>query len=148
LVRSAKHSCENAEASDEHFKQDILEISMTKTRSIITAIAVVLALGSFWPGNLAAQGLFGTISGAVTDATGAVIPNAAVTITNVDTNVATTITTNGSGDYSVSGLNPGIYRVEASAKGFKNEVQNSIVLEVDGNPRQVSSCKLVRPLKR
>ena len=63
------------------------------------------------------------------------IPNAAVTITNVGTNVATTITTNGSGDYSVSGLNPGIYRVEASAKGFKNEVQNSIVLEVDGNPK-------------
>jgi hypothetical protein len=79
--------------------------------------------------------MFGTISGAVTDATGAVIPSATVTIINVGTNVKATLTTNASGDYSVAGLNPGIYRVEASAKGFKNEVQNNIVLEVDGNPK-------------
>jgi len=108
---------------------------MTKTRSILTAIALVLTMGSFWSGNAAAQGLFGTIGGAVTDASGAVIPGATVKIINVSTNVETTITTNATGDYSASGLNPGIYRVEVSAKGFKNEVQNGIVLEVDGNPK-------------
>ena len=108
---------------------------MTKARSILTVIAVILAIGSFWPSNLAAQGLFGTISGAVTDANGAIIPGATVTIVNVGTNVKATLNTNASGDYSVAGLNPGIYRVEASAKGFKNEVQNNIVLEVDGNPK-------------
>jgi hypothetical protein len=82
-----------------------------------------------------AQGLFGTISGTVSDPSGGVIPNATVTVINTNTNVKTVVQTNGTGDYSVSSLIPGTYRVEASASGFKNAVQNNIVLRVDANPR-------------
>jgi hypothetical protein len=92
-------------------------------------------MGSFWSGNAAAQGLFGTISGAVTDATGAVIPGATVKIINVETSVTIALTTNGAGEYTASSLNPGTYRVEAGAKGFKSAVRTDIVLEVDANPK-------------
>jgi hypothetical protein len=103
--------------------------------SIYAAVAICLAIGVFSANPAGAQGLFGTISGSVSDPTGAIIPGATITVTNVATNVMTTLKSNASGDYSVSSLNPGIYRVEASAKGFKNAVQNDIVLNVDGNPR-------------
>src|ERR1017187_2930083 len=100
-----------------------------KLGNVVYAMAIILlALGILGASPLAAQGLFGTISGAVTDPTGAIIPGATVSVTNVATNVKMILTTNSAGEYSVSSLNPGIYRVEASAKGFKNAVQNDIVL--------------------
>ena len=83
----------------------------------------------------AAQGLFGTISGTITDPTGALVPGAVIVVTNINTNVATRTVANGAGDYTVSNLNPGVYRVQASANGFKSAVRNNIVLEVDGNPK-------------
>lgn len=43
------------------------------------------------------QGLFGTISGTITDPTGAVIPNARVTVVNINTNVAVAVASNGTG---------------------------------------------------
>src|SRR5438270_8740920 len=81
------------------------------------------------------QGLFGTISGTVTDPGGGVIPNATVTVTNINTNVKVTVQTNGSGDYSVPSLIPGTYQVEAAAQGFKTALQTNVVLRVDANPR-------------
>ena len=108
---------------------------MKLTNAIYTVVAILLAIGILGTNPLAAQGLFGTISGAVTDPTGAIIPGATVSVINVATNVKVMLTTNSAGEYSVSSLNPGIYRVEAGAKGFKNAVQNNIVLQVDANPK-------------
>jgi hypothetical protein len=85
--------------------------------------------------RLAAQGLFGTISGVVTDPSGAVVPNATVKVTNVDTNVATTLTTNSVGVYIATSLNPGVYSVQAEANGFKTAVVNNITLGVNANPK-------------
>jgi outer membrane receptor protein involved in Fe transport len=107
-----------------------------KLGNVVYAKAIILfALGILGASPLAAQGLFGTISGAVTDPSGAIIPGATVNVINIGTNVRMTLTTNNAGEYSVPSLNPGIYRVEASAKGFKNAVQNDIVLRVDANPK-------------
>src|SRR5262249_53942579 len=53
----------------------------------------------------------GSITGIVTDSTGAVIPEAEVTVTNAGTNVSRVTTTTTSGDYSVTGLLPGRYSV-------------------------------------
>jgi len=85
--------------------------------------------------RVAAQGLFGTISGVVTDQSGAVVPDATVKVTNVNTNVATTLTTNNAGVYNATSLNPGVYNVQADAKGFKTAVVKGITLEVSANPK-------------
>jgi hypothetical protein len=62
-----------------------------------------------------AQESRGTISGTVTDSSGAIVPHAAVTATNIDTNVGTKVTTNENGVYTLPFLLPGSYRVTASA---------------------------------
>jgi hypothetical protein len=85
--------------------------------------------------RIMAQGLFGTISGTITDPTGAVVPGATVTVTNINTNVKNVTIANDAGDYSVPNLNPGTYRVEASAKGFKTAQRKDIVLQMDANPK-------------
>jgi Carboxypeptidase regulatory-like domain/TonB dependent receptor-like, beta-barrel len=85
--------------------------------------------------QLAAQGLYGTISGSVADQSGAVVPGATVKVTNVNTNVATTLTTNNAGFYSATSLNPGVYNVQADAAGFKPALVKGITLEVSANSR-------------
>lgn len=85
--------------------------------------------------RLAAQGLFGTIGGVVTDPSGAVVVGATVKVSNTQTNVVTTLTTNSVGAYNATSLNPGVYNVQAEAKGFKTAVVNNIALEVSANPK-------------
>ena len=70
----------------------------------------------------------GTIRGTVTDATGGVVPNAKVTVTEVDTHTAQDTTTSGSGGFEMSGLRPGNYRVTVSAPGFSSEQISGIQL--------------------
>jgi outer membrane receptor protein involved in Fe transport len=65
----------------------------------------------------------GTISGTVTDASGAVVPNAAVTIKNTQTGVATKAMTNSEGLFVAPGLPASTYDVETQAQGFKTQVQ-------------------------
>src|SRR5690348_12766054 len=59
-----------------------------------------------------------TISGVVTDQSGAVVAGAEVLVTNTDTNVSRTATTNASGVYVVTGLRPGPYRIRVKRDGF------------------------------
>ncbi|HEX4067111.1 MAG TPA: carboxypeptidase-like regulatory domain-containing protein [Acidobacteriaceae bacterium] len=68
----------------------------------------------------------GAITGTVTDKTGAVIPGAAVKATNNATGIATTTQTTGAGDFTFSNLDPGIYTVTTTAKGFESLVQENI----------------------
>jgi len=68
----------------------------------------------------------GAVSGTVTDKTGAVIPGATVIALNTATGIKTTTTTTGAGDYNFSALDPAIYTLTASAKGFETLVQQNI----------------------
>jgi hypothetical protein len=61
----------------------------------------------------------GSISGTVTDPSGAVIPEATVTVTNQGNNLTRSIATNSSGYYSVTNLVPGTYTVSAEKSGFR-----------------------------
>ncbi len=79
--------------------------------------------------GLSAQ-TFGTIEGQVKDTSGAVVPNASVTVTNTETNVTRTSQTNNDGAYSFPALIPGTYNVQASLQGFKSEAQTNLVLQV------------------
>jgi hypothetical protein len=95
-------------------------------------ILSVLALASlilFAHGALA-QVDQGTITGVVQDPSGAVIPNAQVTLTDIDTGLALTTKTNGSGDYVFSPVKIGSYTLTASAPNFESTKQENLTLNV------------------
>ena len=71
-----------------------------------------------------------TLSGVVTDLSGALVSNAAITISNTDTGATRNVTSNAEGFYSAPNLNPGNYEVKVSAKGFSTSLQKGIVLTV------------------
>ena len=76
-----------------------------------------------------------TFNGTITDSSGAVIPSAQVTVTNIATGVAKTVAVTSSGLYVVTPLIPGTYNVEAKAQGFKTEMVKEIQLEIDQEAR-------------
>jgi hypothetical protein len=69
------------------------------------------------------------ISGTVTDPTGAVIPNATVTATNIATGVKTVRTSGASGNYLISPVPPGDYTISVSAPGFQDLVQQHVTVD-------------------
>jgi hypothetical protein len=77
-----------------------------------------------------AQSESATVSGRVTDPSGAPISGAEVVLTNTDTNVEQRTTTNGAGIYAFTGVHPGNYRVAAGATGFKTLIKQNLVLHV------------------
>ena len=80
--------------------------------------------------NALAQVAGGTISRTVTDANGSVIPNAEITITNVETGIGRNAITNEVGIYITPNLLPERYDVKFAAAGFKTQVRTSIALNV------------------
>ena len=71
-----------------------------------------------------------TLQGTVTDAKGAVIPNATVTVKNKNTSVERTAQTDSNGNYQVAALPVGSYQVEVKVEGFKTQVVDQVTLEV------------------
>jgi hypothetical protein len=74
------------------------------------------------------QTTFATITGTVTDSTGAVVPNVQVTATNVETNIKTESKSNDSGVFTIPQLKEGRYNVRAVAAGFKDFVVQNVTL--------------------
>jgi len=70
----------------------------------------------------------GALAGAVTDGTGAVVPNATVTLTNKETGATRTVESNSEGFYSAPSLPAGEYEVKVVAKGFSASVRPATVL--------------------
>jgi len=77
------------------------------------------------------QAVYGSISGNVTDATGAVVPQAKITITDSGKGVTYNTNSNESGNYSQGHLIVGIYEVRVEAPGFSAYVQKNVHVEVD-----------------
>src|SRR6266699_2212518 len=71
------------------------------------------------------------ITGTIADQSGASIPNTTVTATNVNIGVARSGLTNASGNYVITALLPGQYKVTTQAPGFKQMSRDGITLEVD-----------------
>ncbi|MGH9586559.1 MAG: carboxypeptidase regulatory-like domain-containing protein [Acidobacteriaceae bacterium] len=73
----------------------------------------------------------GSISGSITDQTGAVIPGAAVSLLDPSTGVTRNTKANASGHYAFISLNPGVYSVTAKETGFTTTIRNNITVTVD-----------------
>jgi hypothetical protein len=72
----------------------------------------------------------GTVVGTIKDASGAVVPNATATATNLDTGVKTAVKSASDGNYVITPVKIGRYSVSAEAAGFRTEVRQNIVLDV------------------
>jgi hypothetical protein len=107
---------------------------------LLSALFVVMALLAV-SGPLRAQDITGSIAGTVKDPSGAVVADATVTITNMDTGLRVrTGRTNGYGEYSAPLLQIGHYSVTIEAPGFKKFIQKDIQLNV--NDKLTVNCTL------
>jgi hypothetical protein len=80
---------------------------------------------------LIAQTFTGSIGGRITDAAGLPVPNVQVSVTEKDTNDSFRTVSSGSGDYLVSFLKPGVYRVAFTVSGFKEETRVDLPLQLN-----------------
>ena len=76
-----------------------------------------------------------TVLGTVNDTSGGVVPNATVTLKNVQTGTVATTTSDESGNYQFTGVKIGTYQVSAEAQGFSTAVANNIEATVNARQR-------------
>ena len=99
------------------------------------ALAFLACASSILTITASAQSVYGSIFGTVSDKSGAVIPNATVTVTDEAKGTVVTVTSNGSGDYSVPHLIPDVYDLRVVAKGFKPFETKGVSVLADTAPR-------------
>jgi len=96
-------------------------------RLIRTILCIALVVS---PSLLFAQSYTGTIVGSIKDASGAVVPHATITITNLQTNRQESVTADLEGRYTSLPLPPGEYRVEAELQGFRRAARAKVTVQV------------------
>ena len=94
---------------------------------LLGCVGLCMAMGY----RASAQNTTGSITGRLTDQSGAVVGGASITVTNTGTGANRTLSTDSSGDFTATLLLPGTYTVGASMTGFKTEIRNGITLQVD-----------------
>ncbi len=105
--------------------------------ALLTLALVTVLFGS---GSLQAQVDTGSITGTVTDASGAVVSGARVTMTNEGTGATLTTTTGSDGVYNFSPVRIGSYKLDVSAANFKTEIQTHVAVDVSA--RVLANFKL------
>jgi Carboxypeptidase regulatory-like domain/TonB dependent receptor/TonB-dependent Receptor Plug Domain len=98
--------------------------------SAVRPILAVLFLTAIGVTSLRAQVDTGSITGTVTDPSGAVVSGAKVTLTNEGTGTSLSTTTGADGVYEFSPVRIGTYKLDLSAGGFKKEIQTHVVVDV------------------
>jgi Carboxypeptidase regulatory-like domain len=109
---------------------------LVRTNKLQRALWLLTALLSLTSIQLFGQGQAGTLLGTVTDASGAVLPNVSVTITNTATGVAKTSVTNDAGAYAFPGIQIGNYDVKVTAQGFKASQRNGVAVNATDRVRE------------
>lgn len=93
------------------------------------------ALGGIFDGCASGQAVTGSVLGTVTDASGAVVVNAKVTLTEVNTSVARSADTNASGNYTFPDIPEGSYSLTVEAAGFEKEIRQNIAVAINTSAR-------------
>jgi hypothetical protein len=101
----------------------------------VLLFALLVALAAIIPLQATAQTFYGSIVGTVTDNSGAVVPGASVTVTNLGTNEARTVKSNGAGEFSFVNLVPASYKVAVQAANFKGYVKSPVSVVVNTSTR-------------
>ena len=109
----------------------------------VVSTAVIAALGCvLLPAIAAAQLNAGRIVGTVTDPSRAAVPQVVVIVTDTATGLSSTVTTNDRGDYVVTPLNPGVYRLTVKLDGFQTAVVEALEVQVGQSARADVELKL------
>ena len=111
-----------------------------RTGKIRSTLVLGMALASIAPAALA-QAVYGTITGTVTDNTGAAVPNAKVTVTDVGKGTSVSVTSNASGEFTAEHLIPDTYNVKIETQGFKTFQQTDLRVFAD------TSLRVTAPLE-
>ena len=114
--------------------------NVRRNRLIASAVFVLASFALTL--SLHAQQYLGTLTGQVKDATGANVPNAEVSATDVVTHFTTKTVTNDTGGYSIPFLTPDEYSITITAKGFRPESRTGIALTAGGNVDTDFSLKI------
>ena len=101
------------------------------SKSLLPVSFVVVAL--LLPSMLSAQAYFGTVSGELTDATGAVVQGGAVVLTDQQKGFSFTATSDSSGRYLFRSVAPGMYVVSAGVKGFEKVTSARFKVDINEN---------------
>ncbi len=105
---------------------------MTGLRPLLRVVSALAVFGIlFAPAHAAAQVAVGTLLGNVTDESGAAIPGATITATEVRTNISRTTVSNQAGAYTFTNTSPGTYRVEGELIGFKKFTRENVEVSVN-----------------
>src|SRR5947209_19770441 len=99
------------------------EIVMRSLALAATLLAMAIAATAQTPSA--------SVTGRVTDPTGAVIPGVTIKVTNLDTNIVQNSSSNEVGDFTIPYLNPGRYTLETTAAGFRSYKHAAFTLAVD-----------------
>src|SRR6201987_610929 len=101
----------------------------------LLALSLLLCVGAY------AQAVTGTVLGTVLDSSGGAIPNAKVTLTEVNTGASRDTQTNDSGNYTFPSVPEGNYSVSIEAPGFKKETKPNVRVDVNTNARVDSTLQ-------
>jgi hypothetical protein len=112
----------------------MISTKLSSWRRVLSLAAASLTLILFAPYLLGQSAGTAGLTGTVTDPSGGVVPNVAVTLTNLDTNQVRTTTGNGDGVYKFSLIPPGNYKLRFVAGGFKPSEVSSVTLNVTETP--------------
>src|SRR6202030_3248753 len=111
---------------------------MKNLRLVVSAVlqlALCLAMAGIFGARLAAQTSYGTVAGTVTDASGAAVGDAEVSITNIASGEKRVQPTSSDGYYNFVNLVPGTYRVEVEKSGFKRAAHSDVIVDVEQTVR-------------
>jgi hypothetical protein len=103
----------------------------TRTMRSPLIIALFASAALFIPALASAQAVTGTLLGNVTDSSGAAVPGATVTATDVNKNISRTAVSNEAGYYIFTSLQSGTYNVEAELQGFKKVARQNVTVDVN-----------------
>src|SRR5690242_9733058 len=98
--------------------------------SVVAMLVLTMAAAPGW-----GQRVYGTIGGTATDASGAAVADATVTLTNLDNAAKQTIATDTSGNYTFVNIQPGRYKLEGEKAGFKKFVREPILVQIESGLR-------------
>jgi len=114
-------------------------------RTLVCALSAWLVFAAFGSHSLKAQGTAAVISGTVTDASGAVVGDAAVQAKNLGSSATQTVMTDAQGRYRLPDLGIGDYELQVSKAGFQTTVRSGITLSVGSQPSSISPSPSDKP---
>jgi len=94
----------------------------------VFCLFAVICIGS--PSTMGQASATGTVSGTVTDTSGAAVPGATVSLIDAATASARNVTTSDTGAYVIPYVNPGTFNIKVSKQGFKTTVVTNQVVEI------------------